>query len=189
MSESMSIMTIIFIALGLSMDAFAVAVANGFQIKQQHLRHAARIALFFGGFQAIMPVIGWLAGTSVRNFISGFDHWIAFTLLCFIGVKMIYESLTILPDEKVKNASNISVLLILSIATSIDALAVGLSLSFLKINIITPAAIIGVMTFVLSFMGVYIGKTFGHFFERKLEIAGGIILIGIGIKILIQHTI
>jgi len=183
----MGIVTIIFVALGLSMDAFAVAVASGFQIKRHHLRHATRIALFFGGFQAIMPIIGWLAGTSVRNFISGFDHWIAFTLLSFIGIKMIYESLSILPDEKVRNASDISMLLILSIATSIDALAVGLSLSFLKINIITPAAIIGFITFILSFIGVYIGKTFGHFFERKLEIAGGLILIGIGIKILIEH--
>jgi len=183
----MNIITVIFIALGLAMDAFAVSVASGFQIKQQHLRHAMRIALFFGGFQALMPVTGWFAGISVRNFIMGFDHWIAFGLLFFIGVKMIYESKKLTPVEKTMNASNIYVLLVLAVATSIDALAVGLSLSFLKIAILTPALIIGFITFLLSFAGVYIGKRFGHFFESKLEVIGGLILIGIGIKILIGH--
>lgn len=183
----MSIFTILSIALGLSMDAFAVSVTSGFTIKRLKVRHAMRIALFFGGFQAAMPIIGWLAGSALRNFITGIDHWIAFGLLCAIGGKMIYESTKIEKDEKWADPLNIMILLTLAVATSIDALAVGLSLSFLKVAIITPSIIIGIITFTLSFIGAYIGKKFGHFFESKLEIVGGLILIAIGIKILIGH--
>ena len=167
------------------MDAFAVSITSGITVRHLRIKHALKIALFFGFFQAIMPIIGWLSGMSLRNIISGFDHWIAFGLLSIIGCKMIYESFK-LKKEKI-NPQNIYILFILSIATSIDALAVGLSLSFLKVAIILPAIIIGVVTFLLSFFGVYVGNKVGHFFERKIEMIGGLVLIGIGLKILIEH--
>lgn len=182
----MDIITILFVALGLAMDAFAVSVTSGFTIKYLRIQHALWLAAFFGLFQAIMPVVGWLAGIGLRDIISGIDHWIAFGLLSMIGFKMIFESTRMNPDKKL-DPLNIYVILILSIATSIDALAVGLTLSILDISIINPAIIIGVITFMLSFIGVYIGDRFGHFFESKIEVIGGLILIGIGIKILIEH--
>lgn len=185
----MDIITILFIAVGLSMDAFAVSITSGLTIKNLKVNNALKIAIFFGSFQAIMPLIGWLAGLSVRSFISGVDHWIAFGLLSFVGCKMIYESITTKPTAKENNPLNMYVLLVLSVATSIDALAVGLSLSFLNISIATPVVIIGVVTFLLSFLGVFIGDRFGHYFEKKMEIVGGLILIGIGIKILIEHLV
>jgi len=134
-----------------------------------------------------MPVVGWLAGLGVREFIAAVDHWVVFGLLTFIGAKMIYESRRFGPIEKETDPLNVSVLLVLSIATSIDALAIGLTLSFIASAIIVPVIIIGIVTFVLSFLGVYIGDRFGHFFEKKIEAAGGLILIAIGVKILIQH--
>ncbi len=132
-----------------------------------------------------MPIIGWLAGLSIIDLISGFDHWIAFGLLVFIGARMIYES-TIKESKQVVSSSSFKVLIMLSIATSIDALAVGLSLSFIGTSIITPAIIIGILTFSLSFLGVYLGKKFGDYFE-KIGVLGGIILIAIGLRILIEH--
>ena len=183
----MDIVSIIFIAFGLAMDAFAVSITSGLAIKKLKINSALKIALFFGIFQAVMPLIGWLAGLSFRNFIVGIDHWIAFGLLTVIGCKMIYESTTMELDKKKVDPLNFYVLFILSIATSIDALAVGLSLSFLKVFIAIPAVIIGIVTFSLSIFGVYFGNRFGHYFERKIEMAGGVILIGIGIKILIEH--
>jgi putative Mn2+ efflux pump MntP len=185
----MDIITIIFIAFGLAMDAFAVSVTSGITIKQLKVRNALKIALFFGAFQAFMPVIGWLAGLSLRAIISSVDHWIAFGLLFVVGCKMIYESVKLEPKERTINPLDVSILLMLSIATSIDALAVGVSFAFLKVSIATPVIIIGVVTFILSFTGVYIGDRFGHFFEKKIEIAGGLILIGIGMKILIEHLV
>ncbi len=134
-----------------------------------------------------MPVVGWLAGLSVREFISTVDHWVAFGLLVFVGGKMIYEATLMNEEEEAKDPMNIATLLILSLATSIDALAVGLSLSFINVTIITPAIIIGVVTFILSFAGVYIGSRFGHFLENRIEVVGGLILIGIGAKILVEH--
>lgn len=186
MSE-MSAYTIVFIAFGLAMDAFAVSVTSGFTIKQLHVKHALRIAAFFGIFQAVMPLVGWLAGLGFRGLISGIDHWVAFGLLSFIGLKMIYESTKMGPDRRTTDPLNIFVLLLLSVATSMDALAVGLSLSLLKVSIISPAIIIGLITFGLSFLGVYVGDRFGHFFENKIEVAGGLILIAIGVKILVEH--
>lgn len=183
----MDIISIIFIAFGLAMDAFAVSITSGLTIKSLKINNALKIATFFGLFQAIMPLIGWLAGLSFRDFISGVDHWIAFGLLSIIGCKMIYESSKMELNEKKIDPLNIYVLFILSIATSIDALAVGLSLSFLNVSIALPAIIIGIVTFLLSVFGVYFGNRFGHYFERKIEIIGGLILIGIGIKILIEH--
>jgi putative Mn2+ efflux pump MntP len=185
----MSFITISVIALGLAMDAFAVSITSGITLKDLRIRNAATIALFFGSFQAFMPLIGWLAGLSARAIITGVDHWIAFGLLSLIGCKMIYEATKLGPDENKLDPLNILVLLFLAIATSIDALAVGLSLSFLKIAIVTPALIIGATTFLLSFFGVFLGNISGHFFENKIEIIGGLILIGIGIKIVIEHIV
>lgn len=185
----MDIITIVLIAFGLAMDAFAVSITSGITIKNLKINHALRIAGFFGSFQAFMPFIGWLAGLSLIDYISGIDHWIAFGLLAFIGCKMIYESTRLKPNDKNTNPLNFYVLLLLSIATSIDALAVGVSFAFLQIAIATPIIIIGTITFALSFLGVFIGDKSGHLFENKIEIAGGIVLIAIGTKILLEHLI
>jgi putative Mn2+ efflux pump MntP len=185
----MDIISIVLIAVGLAMDAFAVSITSGITIKRLHINHALRIALFFGFFQAIMPIIGWLAGLSLRDYISAIDHWIAFGLLSFIGCKMIYESITAQSNEKEINPLNVYVLLVLSVATSIDALAIGVSFAFLKVSIVTPVIIIGAVTFILSYLGVYIGDRIGHFFENKIEVAGGLLLIGIGIKILVEGLV
>lgn len=183
----MSSITILFIAFGLAMDAFAVSISSGVSMTLLKIKHAFRIALFFGIFQALMPILGWLAGMGAKEFISGIDHWVAFGLLFAVGIKMIYESFKIKKAQDVSEMMGIKLLLILSVATSIDALAVGLSLSLLKVAIIMPSIIIGIVTFCLSFIGVIIGKKIGHFFESRIEIAGGLILIAIGIKILIEH--
>jgi putative Mn2+ efflux pump MntP len=185
----MQLLTIIIIAVGLSMDAFAVSVVSGSAYKQLKIKHAFRIAVFFGGFQAIMPLIGSLAGISVKEYIAGYDHWAAFALLSAVGAKMIYESFKITPAEENFNPENILVLLVLSVATSIDALVVGITLSFLRISIVTAVIIIGLVTFVISYLGVLIGKRFGHFFENKIEAIGGLVLIGLGAKILFEHLV
>jgi putative Mn2+ efflux pump MntP len=185
----MNIITVFLIAFGLAMDALAVSITRGIAIKRLKIEHALRIGLFFGSFQAAMPVIGWLAGMSLKGFISGVDHWVAFGLLSLIGGKMIYESLQMRPEKKEMNPLNVYVLLILSVATSIDALAVGVSFAFIKIAIITPAILIGIVTFLLSFLGVFIGNRLGHFFENKIELVGGFILIVMGIKILLEHLL
>src|SRR4030043_1501185 len=177
----MDTLSLLLIAFGLAMDAFAVSISNGITLKHQRTTHALRIGIFFGSFQALMPLIGWSAGLTLRDLISGVDHWIAFGLLSLIGCKMIYESTKIRDDKEIRSL-NVFVLLLLSIATSIDALAVGLSFAFLKIAIVTPIIIIGVVTFVLSFFGVLVGNRLGHFFEKKMEMLGGLILIGIGAK-------
>lgn len=183
----MGLVTIIVIALGLAMDAFAVSIASGTAYRELKINHVFRIALFFGAFQAFMPIVGWLCGLSAREALSRYDHWIAFGLLAGIGVKMIYESFKIKQAEKRADPMNTLMLVSLSVATSIDALAVGITLSFLNNSIAAAAVIIGVVTFVLSYAGVYIGKTFGHIFETKIEALGGLVLIGIGTKILIEH--
>jgi len=185
----MNIVTITILAFGLAMDAFAVSITSGLAIKKLHINNALKIAVFFGSFQAVMPLIGWLAGNSLKDYISGIDHWIIFVLLSLIGCKMIYGSMKGTSNKKKINPLNFSVLLVLSITTSIDALAVGVSFSLINVFFLPPIIIIGMVTFLLSFVGVYIGNTAGHFFENKIEIAGGAILIGIGIKILIEHMI
>lgn len=182
--------TIILIAIGLSMDAFAVAVSSGVAARNLRFSHALRMALFFGGFQAIMPTIGWLAGVGIKNYISDFDHWIAFGLLTFIGLKMIYESFRMRPKDDDKNDPfKFFTLILLAVATSIDALAVGTTFAFLNILIVVPVIIIGCITFAFSFAGVYLGDRFGHFFENKIEVVGGLVLIGIGVKILLDHLL
>ena len=171
------------------MDTFAISVASGFTIKRLRIGHALRIALFFGVFQAIMPTIGWLVGLRLQDIISGLDHWIAFILLAVIGLKMIYESFKLQADKKQFDPLQFNVLLLLSLATSIDALAVGVTFAFLKIAIISPVLIIGLITFGTSFVGVFIGERFGHIFESKLELIAGLILFAIGLKILLEHLL
>ena len=185
----MDILTIIVIAIGLAMDAFAVSIATGATYKKSKSYHAFRIAFAFGGFQAIMPILGWLAGLTLREVIRDYDHWVAFILLAFIGGKMIYESFKIKDAQKKTDALSTAVLLVLALATSIDALVIGITFSFLLAGslLIIAVIIIGLITFVLSYAGFYIGKSFGHFFETSIEAIGGLILIGIGVKILLEH--
>lgn len=181
------------IAIGLAMDAFAVSITNGIIIEKIKLRYAFRIALSFGLFQAIMPLIGWYGGLSFRAYIEAIDHWIAFALLAYIGSKMIYDSLkSETEDDNVcreRSCLNPRVLLLMSIATSIDALAVGITFAIINVSIFIPIVIIGIITFIFCFTGIYIGKKAGHFFENKIEIFGGLILIIIGFKILIESYI
>ncbi len=181
----MDIVTIL-IALGLAMDSFSVSITRGFNSTKTKMSiEALKTGFFFGLFQGLMPIIGWLAGLSIIELISGFDHWITFGLLVFIGIRMIYESIS-KESKQVVNSSSFKVLIMLSIATSIDALAVGLSLSFLDASIVTPAIMIGIITFFLSFFGVYVGKKFGSYFE-KIGVLGGIILIVIAVRIMVEH--
>lgn len=185
----MSLITIVIIAVGLAMDAFAVSIVSGSAYKQLRIRHALRIAVFFGGFQAFMPLIGFLAGLSVKEYIADYDHWVAFGLLSLVGGKMIHESFKIKSVRGNFDPSNILVLLVLSIATSIDALAIGITFSLITSSVITAVIIIGLVTFVLSYLGVCIGKKIGHFFENKIEAFGGLVLFGIGLKILLGHLL
>jgi len=184
----MNTITLIFVALSLAADAFAVSIASGANDRKMNTALVLRIAVFFGAFQAAMPIIGYFAGISVNKFIAQYDHWIAFCLLAAVGIKMIYEAFKLDASKKF-NPASIPVLFILAIATSIDAFAVGITLSFLKISIVFAAVTIGIITFAVALAGVNIGKKLGHFFEKKIEIAAGILLIAIGTKILIQHII
>lgn len=169
------------------MDAFVVSIVSGSTYKQLHVKHALRMALFFGAFQAFMPLIGSLAGLTLKEHIVHWDHWIAFGLLAAVGGKMFYESFKIKSEGENADPSNTLVLLVLSVATSIDALAVGITLSLLAGSILVAASVIGLITFILSYLGIQIGKRFGHFFESKIEALGGVILIAIGTKILFEH--
>ena len=181
----MDLTTIFFIALGLAMDAVAVAISLGLTIKSLKIYNGLIIGLFFGSFQALMPVIGWAAGRSLRQYIVNFDHWIAFGLLAIIGIKMIYESIKY--EEQKIDTLSMKTLLMLSIATSIDALAIGISFALFNSEIITPILIIGAVTFVLSFLAVGFGKHAGSLLPKRIEVIGGVILFGIGLKILLEH--
>jgi putative Mn2+ efflux pump MntP len=183
----MSLITILLIGVGLACDAFAVAVACGLAARPLRAAYAFRIAFSFGAFQTLMPVIGWAAGTSLRPLIASFDHWIAFVLLFVIGGRMIYESLAKKNNDSCGKLLSTRGLLVLSVATSIDALAVGISFAFLKESIWFPSFVIGLVTFALCYAGVWLGNRFGHIFENKFEMAGGLILISIGIRILYSH--
>ena len=183
----MELATIVLIAVGLAMDAFAVSIVTGSVYQELRIKHALRMALFFGAFQAVMPLVGSLAGLGLKGHVEAWDHWIAFGLLAFVGGKMIFEAFEIKSAEKNLDPSNLLILLTLSIATSIDALAVGFTLSLLTTSLTLAVSIIGLITFGLSYLGVSIGKRFGHFFEAKIEVLGGLILIGIGVKILVEH--
>jgi putative Mn2+ efflux pump MntP len=186
----MEVFTIIVIAVGLAMDAFAVSVAAGAAERKLHIRHAMRMAIFFGAFQAVMPLIGWLAGEGFKDSIAAYDHWIAFWLLALVGGKMIFESFKLKGDkDNAVDPTSVLVVLTLAVATSIDALAVGITLSLVTDSILFAVVMIGIITFVLSLAGIRIGMKVGHFFENKIEIFGGVILLLIGIKILAEHLI
>lgn len=185
----MTLLTIILLAFALAIDAFAVSIASGIAIKDLKIKHSLIIAAWFGIFQAIMPLLGWIGGLKLQRFISGIDHWVVFGLLLFIGAKMIYEAYRIESVEDRSNPMDVSVLFILSIATSIDALAAGFSFALLNVSVVSPVIIIGLITFIMSFIGVWIGNKGTHFFEKKMEIAAGIVLISIGIKVLLEHLL
>ncbi|MGN0553581.1 MAG: manganese efflux pump MntP family protein [Oscillospiraceae bacterium] len=178
------------IGVGLSMDAFAVSVCKGLNMRGKvNFKHAGVIALFFGGFQALMPLVGYFLGIGFEKYITKIDHWIAFVLLGFIGGKMIVEAIKEwnAEDKQEEDKLDIKELTILAVATSIDALAVGITFAFLSVNIWSAISIIGVTTFVLSIIGVVIGNKFGSKYKSKAELAGGIILVLMGIKILLEH--
>lgn len=184
----MSTISLLAIAIGLAMDASAVSISSGVVLKKMRIQHALLIASFLGGFQGIMPFIGWSAGNQVRDYVSSYDHWIAFLLLLVVGVKMIWDSRKDEASRAGIDPTRIHVLFVLAVATSIDALAVGLSLSFLEISIVVPALVIGLVTFLMCFLGTYLGAAAGNLLGKKMEAVGGLILIGIGIKIVIEHT-
>lgn len=182
----MGVVELIILSIGLAMDAFAVAICKGLSMKKMQWKNAIIIGLYFGIFQALMPVIGYLLGINFQNKIANIDHWIAFILLGIIGINMIKESIS-----KENNISTDSIkfkdMIILAIATSIDALAVGITFAFLKVNIIIAIILIGCITFIISVIGVKVGNIFGNKYEKKAEFAGGLILIFLGIKILLEH--
>ena len=188
----MTIWTLFLLALGLSMDAFAVSVCKGLGMRRMRYDQALVISLYFGVFQALMPLIGWLLGTSFSRYIQAFDHWIAFVLLAFLGGKMLWDVFHEKEDGEQESAErrlDHRELFMLAIATSIDALAVGIAFACLDVNIWSSISIIGVTTLVISFAGVWIGNRFGNRFQKKAEIAGGLVLILIGVKILAEHLI
>ena len=185
----MGFLELFLIAVGLSADAFSVSVCKGLNMRKLNLKHAYVIALFFGVFQAVMPLLGYLLGTGFSEYIERFDHWIAFVLLAFIGGKMAVEAFGEKDEETEEKTDTLSMgeLTILAVATSIDALAVGITFAFLKVNILPSVLLIGVTTFALSLGGVMLGNRFGAKYKSKAEIAGGVILILIGLKILLEH--
>ena len=184
----MDILTVLLIAVGLAMDALAVSIAKDMAISRNRRRTALTLGIFFGGFQMVMPAIGWLVGLSFKEIIMGIDHWIAFGLLTFIGSKMIYDSTKREKDEKEENLK-LHTLLTLAVATSIDALMVGLSFAFLQTSILVPILVIGLITFLLSLFGFYFGCGLGRVFGNKIKIVGGLILIAIGLRILLEHIL
>lgn len=190
----MGLAELVLLAVGLSMDAFAVSICKGLGMKKIKLKVAVVLGLFFGGFQAGMPVIGWALGSQFMGIIGPIDHWIAFILLAFIGGKMLWEAFTEDEDEDEdegdgKDAEKIDLgeYLILAIATSIDALAVGISFAALSVDIMPAVSLIGITTFIFSVAGVAIGHTFGARYEKPATIVGGVVLIFIGLKILLEH--
>ena len=182
----MDLFEIVLVGIGLAMDAFAVSVCKGLSMKKMKWKNAIIIAFYFGVFQAGMPVIGYFLGTTFRGFVESVDHWIAFILLSIIGGNIIKDSTD---DELDKRNDKIDskTMLLLAVATSIDALAVGITFAFFEVNLLLAISVIGIITFVLSILGVMIGNKFGDKFQNKAELTGGIILIIIGLKILLEH--
>lgn len=194
----MDIISLLAISVALSMDAFSVSICKGLATKKFSLKTALLCGLWFGGFQALMPMIGYFLGAQFEHLITAFDHWIAFGLLLIIGVNMIREALS--EDESTDNGqqtteecsgscTGFKTMLMMAIATSIDALAVGVSFAFLSVDIWKSVAVIGVTTFLFSFVGVKIGNIFGSRYSKAAEITGGVILILLGIKILLEHLL
>lgn len=181
----MTILELIVLAVGLSMDAFAVSICKGLEIKYINYNKSIKIALYFGLFQGLMPLIGFYLGNIFKDVIINVDHWLAFGLLCFIGINLIKDSAS--ATEDINDNTDFKSMIILSLATSIDALAVGITFSALKINILKAITIISITTFILSFIGTIIGKKLGNKINKLSKVFGGIILIVIGIKILVEH--
>ena len=183
--EAMPFWELLLIAVGLSMDAFAVSVCKGLSVRELRPRHALLVGLYFGGFQALMPVLGYLLGTRFESVIRQVDHWIAFILLALIGGNMIRESFD--QDEELNDDFGVKTMLLLAVATSIDALAVGITFGLLRVDIVKAAGTIGLITFLLSAAGICIGRFFGAKYKKGAERVGGCILILIGLKILLEH--
>lgn len=182
----MGIIELILLAVGLSMDACAVAICKGLALRKVNWKQMLTVGLWFGGFQALMPLLGYLLASLFADFIRSVDHWVAFALLAFIGINMIREAFS--KEEEETDASlSVKTMLIMAIATSIDAMAVGISFAFLDVQIIPAVSLIGITTLALSAAGVKIGAAFGSRFKSKAEFAGGVILISLGLKILIEH--
>ena len=186
----MGLIELFLIGVGLSMDAFAVAICQGLCMPKLNWKHAGVIALFFGGFQALMPLIGWVLGSQFAGYIQRFDHWVAFILLLLIGGNMVREALG--PDEEevacaVDTHLDLKQLFLMAVATSIDALAVGVTFAFLEVPIVSAVSIIGCTTFCLSLVGVAVGNFFGARYKKRAELSGGIILILLGCMILLEH--
>lgn len=182
----MDLLTLLTLAVGLSMDAFAVSICKGLAMREKVLKKGIIVGLWFGGFQALMPTIGFFLGRQFKDQITSIDHWIAFVLLGLIGINMVKEALS-KDEEQADDSIAVKEMFMLAVATSIDALAVGITFAFLNVHIVSAASMIGVCTFLISFAGVKIGNIFGTKYKSKAELAGGIILILLGFKILFEH--
>ena len=182
----MDLLTLLTLAVGLAMDAFAVSICKGLAMREKVLKKGIIVGLWFGGFQALMPTIGFFLGTQFKDQITSIDHWIAFVLLGLIGINMVKEALSN-DEEQADHSIAVKEMFMLAVATSIDALAVGITIAFLNVHIVSAASMIGVCTFLISFAGVKIGNIFGTKYKSKAELAGGIILILLGFKILFEH--
>ena len=182
----MDLLTLLTLAVGLAMDAFAVSICKGLAMREKVLKKGVIVGLWFGGFQALMPTIGFFLGTQFKDQITSIDHWIAFVLLGLIGINMVKEALSN-DEEQADDSIAVKEMFMLAVATSIDALAVGITFAFLNVHIVSAASMIGVCTFLISFVGVKIGNIFGTKYKSKAELAGGIILILLGFKILFEH--
>jgi manganese efflux pump family protein len=183
----MDLITIFLVAIGLTFDSLAVSISTGLIVSEIKFWMACKIAFLFAVFQGLMPLIGWFLGIQIKEYITTYDHWLAFALLSGLGIKMIYESFQ--KEKKDFNPTKFIVAAGLALATSIDALVVGVSFAFIEINIILSVIIIGSMTFIVSMSGIFVGKKASGFYGNKIELLGGIILIGIGLKILIEHLL
>ena len=182
----MDLLTLLTLAVGLAMDAFAVSICKGLAMREKVLKKGIIVGLWFGGFQALMPTIGFVLGTQFKDQITSIDHWIAFVLLGLIGINMVKEALSN-DEEQADDSIAVKEMFMLAVATSIDALAVGITFAFLNVHIVSAVSMIGVCTFLISFAGVKIGNIFGTKYKSKAELAGGIILILLGFKILFEH--
>lgn len=185
----MSLLEIFLIALGLAMDAFAVCLCAGTTGFINGPRPVFRLAFHFGLFQALMPALGWLVGVGVERYISAFDHWVAFGLLAFVGVRMVRSGLDVDDDGPCVDPSRGGTLVMLAIATSIDAFAVGLSFAVLRVSIVWPVIIIGLVAALMSILGIYLGNRLGQTFGKRMEVIGGLILVIIGIRVVISHML
>ena len=183
----MGLLELFILAIGLSMDAFAVSICKGLALPKINLKSAGIVGLWFGAFQALMPLIGYLLGVNFRSYIVSIDHWIAFVLLALIGANMIKEALSSDDDECQDDSLRLGDLIMLSIATSIDALAVGITFAFFNVSLLLSVSMIGIITFIICVIGVKVGNVFGEKYKSKAELAGGLILIVMGAKILIDH--